>query len=69
MPTIVVSASDRQVVAVGRVGSDVALINVVSEDRVECRHVARHAGHERRHQRGQPDAQHAGSDRTAPSEW
>jgi hypothetical protein len=52
-------AAHRQVMRSGGFRADVALINVVGEDRVEGRDVARHAGHERRHQRGEPDAQHA----------
>ena len=45
---------------IGRVLADVALIDVVGEHGVERGDVARHAGHERRHQRRQSDAQHAG---------
>ena len=37
----------------------VALVDVVGPDGVERGDVARHAGHERGHQRGQADAQHA----------
>ena len=60
-------ASDREVMRVRRIAADVALIDVVRPDRVEGRHVARHARHERCHQGGESHAEHPGWDRTAPS--
>ena len=53
-------AAHPEIVPVAAVRSDVALIDVVGPDGVEGRDVARHARHERSHQRRQPQAQQAG---------
>ena len=50
-----------------RVLADVALVDVVCPHRVERGDVARHAGHEGRHQRRDAHAEHARWDRTGPS--
>ena len=49
-----------KVMRIGRMLADVALIKIVGPDGVERGDVARHAGHERCHQRRQSDAQHSG---------
>ena len=51
--------ADPQVVVVVAVLDDVGLPQVVGEDRVERRDVGRHAGHERREQAGDRQAQQA----------
>ena len=50
------------IVGVAAVGRDVGLVEVVGPDRVEGRHVARHARHERGQQRRQRQAQQARRD-------
>ena len=49
--------ADVQVVPVGPVLANVVLPDVVGEHRVERADVGRHAGHERRQQAGQRDAE------------
>ena len=51
--------ADAQVVVVAVVLADVALPQVVAEDRVERRDVGGHAGHERGEQAGDRDAEQA----------
>ena len=52
-------AAEAHVPLVGLAALDVRLDEVGGDDRVERAHVRRHAGHERRHQAGQGDPEHA----------